>query len=57
MPARTGKGATIHKLVFLAKPGAAQIQNQPGGLAIARFVLSRFDLQILIEELVDPALA
>lgn len=51
------KGATIHKLVFLAKPGAARVHNQPGRSAIARFVLSRFDIQIIVEELVDPALA
>ncbi len=51
------KGATIHKLVFLAKPGAARVHNQPGTSAIARFVLSRFDIQIIVEELVDPALA
>jgi len=51
------KGATIHKLVFLAKPGAAKVQNQPGRLAISRFVLSHFNIQITVEELVDPALA
>jgi hypothetical protein len=51
------RGAAIHKLVFIAKPGAAKVQNQPGRLAIARFVLSRFNLQITVEELVDPALA
>ena len=51
------KGATIRKLVFLAKPGAAKVQNQPGRSAIAQFVLSHFDLQITVEELVDPALA
>jgi hypothetical protein len=51
------KGATIHKLVFLAKPGAARVHNQPGRSAIARFVLSRFDIQIIVEELVDPELA
>jgi len=50
------KGATIRKLVFLAKPGAAKVQNQPGRLAIARFVRSHFDIQITVEELVDPAL-
>jgi hypothetical protein len=43
------KGAAIHKLVFLAKPGAAK--------AIAQFVLSHFGLQITVEELVDPTLA
>src|SRR6266404_831746 len=48
------KGATIHKLVFIAKPGAAKVHNQPGRLAIAQFVLSRFDIQITVEELVDP---
>ncbi len=51
------KGATIHKLVFLAKPGAAKVQNQPGRSAIAQFVLSHFGLQITVEELVDPTLA
>jgi hypothetical protein len=51
------KGTTIHKLVFLAKPGAARVHNQPGRSAIARFVLSRFDIQIIVEELVDPELA
>jgi hypothetical protein len=51
------KGATIRKLVFLAKPGAAKVQNQPGRLAIAQFVRSRFNIQIIVEELVDPALA
>jgi len=51
------KGATIHKLMFIAKPGAAKVQNQPGRVAIARFVFNRFDLQITVEELVDPALA
>ncbi|SRR6266513_384104 len=51
------KGATIRKLLFIAKPGAAKVQNQPGRLAIARFVRSHFDIQIIVEELVDPALA
>ena len=51
------KGAAIRKLVFLAKPGAAKVQNQPGRLAIAQFVLIRFNIQIIVEELVDPALA
>jgi hypothetical protein len=51
------KGTTIHKLVFLAKPGAAKAQNQPGRAAIARFVRTRFNIQIIVEELVDPALA
>ena len=50
-------GATIHKLVFIAKPGAAKVQNQPGRMAIARFVLAHFELQITVEELVDPELA
>ncbi len=57
MSACTGETATIHKLVFIAKPGAAKVQNQPGRLAIARFVLSRFGIEIIVEELVDPALA
>src|SRR5260370_5192206 len=51
------RGATIHKLVFLAKPGAARVHNQPGTSAIARFVLRRCDLQIIVEKLGDPALA
>lgn len=51
------KGATIHRLVFIAKPGAAKVQNQPGRLAIAQFVLNHFNIQIIVEELVDPALA
>jgi hypothetical protein len=51
------RGAAIHKLVFVAKPGATKVQNQPGRTAIARFVFNRFDLQITVEELVDPALA
>lgn len=51
------KGATIQKLAFIAKPGAAKVQNQPGRLAIARFVLKHFDIQIIVDELVDPAQA
>jgi hypothetical protein len=51
------KGAVIHNLVFIAKPGAARVQKQPGRMAIAQFVLNRFGLQITVEELVDPAVA
>jgi hypothetical protein len=43
--------------VFIAKPGAAKVQKQPGRMAVAQFVLKQFRLQIKVEELVDPALA
>lgn len=51
------RGATIRNLVFVAKTGAAKVQNQAGRTAIAQFVFRRFNLQITVEELVDPALA
>jgi hypothetical protein len=50
-------GATVRKLVFIAKPGAARVHKQPGRMAIAQFVERHFGLDVAVEELVDPAVA
>ena len=50
-------GCRIRKLVLIAKPGATKAHSSPGRTAIAQFVAKRFGLEILLEELVNPALA
>jgi hypothetical protein len=50
-------GEKVRKLVFIAKPGAAKVQGQAGRSAVADFVQRRFNIEIVVEELVDPRLA
>ncbi len=51
------RGAKITKLVFIAKPGSANVHNQPGRRAIARFVQRHYGIEIFLEELVNPVFA
>lgn len=50
-------GASIEKLMFIAKPGSARVHGQPGRQAIAQFVEAKFGITIVLEELVDPTIA
>jgi hypothetical protein len=49
------RGTKISKLLFIAKPGSAKVHNQPGRRAIAEFVQRQYGIEILLEELVNPA--
>lgn len=51
------RGTKIAKLLFIAKPGSAKVHNQPGRRAIAEFVQRQYGIEILLEELVNPAFA
>ena len=51
------RGATVRKLVFIARPGAAKVSSSPGRGAIAQFVREHYGIEVCVEELVDPTLA
>jgi len=51
------RGCPIEKLLFVAKPGGEARLKAPGQKAISELIQRKFDLNVDVWELVDPAIA